>query len=351
MEEKDFKKFMLPALILCLAVLSFLIIKPISTSVFLGLLLAYLFYNPFSKLAKKLKSETAAGLVIVLGTCVVIFVPLILLIPTFIKQLFQAYMSFRSMDLASVAFRLFPQLSSSPEMASQISSTLSHFNTKISDVLNNIFQSTLVNIPEIMIGLVVVMFTFYFGLMGGEIFKDYVSAAFTIPNTHKQRLFEKFSQVTDSVLYSHLIIGIIQGIIGGIGYYMFGIPNALLLTILTAIVGVLPVLGPWLVWIPACAILLVTGNDGAAVQLLIYNLVLVTWSDTLLRPFIVAQKAEMNAALVLIGAIGGTYAFGMIGFILGPLVLAYLILLIEMYKDNNEESIVIVKEEGDKKDS
>jgi len=139
---------------------------------------------------------------------------------------------------------------------------------------------------------------------------------------------------------------IAQGLIAGIGYFVLGIPKALLLTIVTMIVGIIPVIGPWLVWIPVDIYLFVQGNTALAIGLLIYGLFVINWVDILLRPQIVASKAEMNSAIALIGTIGGIYAFGVIGILLGPLILAYLILLIEIYRDKEAESIIIRQEEA-----
>ena len=344
MEDNDFKKFMLPIMILILAVLSFFVIKPLLTAILFGLLLAYLFYPAFLKLKKKLKSETISALILVISTTLILLVPPLLLMPTFIDQLFKAYLAIRGADFSVIIFRIFPDLASSPDMTAQIIASSSHFSAKISDWLLVIFEQTLRNIPALIFGIVVVIFTFYFALKEGDKFKGFLGIIFPIPEEHKKRFFDKFSQVTDSVLYGELVVGLAQGLIAGIGYYLFGIPNALLFTVLTAIAGVIPVVGPWLVWIPVDIYLFINGQDVAGMQLLIYGLFVVNWVDSLLRPIVVARRAQMNPALALIGSIGGLYTFGVMGFVLGPLFLASLILLIEMYKDNKGETIVLKEE-------
>jgi predicted PurR-regulated permease PerM len=344
MDEKDFKRFMVPVLIGVLAILSFLVIRPLGTSIFMGLLLAYLFHNLYVKLNQKWKSENLSASAIVISVLVVLVTPIAILTPIFVKQLYSAYMSLRVADFSAIIFKIVPSLASSKEMTAEVIATASHFNAKISSILLGIFESVFQNIPALLFGVVVVLFTFYFGLREGHKFKEYISIVFPIPKEHKRKLYEKFQQVTDSVLYGELVVGLAQGVIAGIGYYMFGVPNALLLTVLTAIAGVVPVVGPWFVWVPVDFFLFLNGNNVAGMQLLIYGLFVVNWIDTLLRPIIIAQRAEMNAALALIGAIGGVYAFGVIGFVVGPLVLAYLILLIEMYKEDKSESIVIKEE-------
>jgi predicted PurR-regulated permease PerM len=341
MDDKDIKKFMIPVIVILLAFLSFLIIKPLSSSICFGLLLAYIFYPLYLKLKLKVKSENFSAFLIVTATFLIIFIPPLLLIPSFIKELFEAYLSFTTADLSVIVLKAFPSLASSQAISAQISSSLSHFNGTISNWLLALFQNTIMNIPEILFGIIIILFTFFFALRDGHQFKDYFSTFFPFGEEHKNNFFKKFEQVTNSVVYGHLVIGIVQGLVAGVAYYMFGIPNALIWTVITTIVGVLPVIGPWLVWIPLDLYLFMSGNSVAGMQLLIYGVVVINWTDIILRPSVVAARAEMNSAIALIGAVGGSYAFGVIGFILGPLFLAYFILLVELYKNKQKESLII----------
>jgi len=174
--------------------------------------------------------------------------------------------------------------------------------------------------------------------------KDYFSVIFPFQESYRKKFFARFDQVTYALLYGDFVVGIVQGLIAGIGYFMFGIDKALLFTVLTIFVGIIPVIGPWLVWVPLDIMLFINGNTVAGMQLLIYGLFVINWIDTLLRPIVVAKKGQINEAVALIGAIGGIYAFGIIGFIAGPLILAILILLIEIYKGEKTESIIIKEE-------
>ena len=344
MEEKEFKKFIIPLLIIVLGILSFFVVRALSMYILFGLLASYIFYSLYQKLKLKIKSPDISALIIVVSSFVIFIVPPLILLPIFVRQLFEAYLSLRTTDFSIIVFKLFPSLASSQAISGEVIATMSHFNSKLSSILLNLFDSIFQNIPEIALGIVVLLFTFYFGLREAEKLKEYVSVILPVSKEHKKKLYEKFEQVTDSVLFGHFIIGIAQGLVSGIGYYMFGVPNALLLTVATTVVGVIPVIGPWLVWIPVDIFLFINGNNAAGMQLLIYGLFVINWVETFLRPVVIAERAEMNAAIALIGAIGGIYAFGLIGFVLGPLVLAYLILLIELYKENQSESIVIKEE-------
>jgi len=345
MEEKDFKRFMIPVAILVLAVLGFLIVRPIFMPIILGLLFAYVFYSFYKKLEKKIKSSTFAALIVIVIVTLLIVVPLLLLMPLFVKQVFEAYLSVKNLDLGSIIIKILPSSFDSSAIQAEIIASASHFGENISNLMLSLFQKTILNLPEILFGVVILLFTFYFSLKEGHNVKEYFSTLFPFPKDFEERFYRRFDEVTNSIVYGHIVIGLAQGVIAGIGYYMFGVPNALLLTVITAIVGVLPVIGPWLVWMPVDLFLFVSGDTSAGIQLLIYGFLVINMVELVLRPQVVARKADMNPAIALIGAIGGTYAFGVMGFFIGPLLLAYLILLIELYKNKDTGNSIIIREE------
>ena len=89
---------------------------------------------------------------------------------------------------------------------------------------------------------------------------NYIKSLLPFSKYVETRLLEYSKGITSSVLYGQVVIGIIQGIIAGIGFFIFGVPNALVLALLTALVGVIPLIGPWLVWVPIDIYLFATGN-------------------------------------------------------------------------------------------
>jgi predicted PurR-regulated permease PerM len=339
--DETFKKFIVPVSILVLAFLSFLVIKPLLLPIVLGLCFAYLFTPVYKRLNSKIKSKYWSASLIILLNLVILILPLLITMPIFTRQVFETYLSIKDFDVYTIIKGVFPSLLSDPQFSAEIIATSSTLKASISNFLINFFKETLMNIPNIIFGLLIFFFTFFFGLLEADNFRKYFSIIFPFSKDYEERFFDKFEKVTNSVLYGNFIIGLVQGIIAGVGYFMLGVPNALLLTVLTTIVGVIPVIGPWLVWVPVDIYLFATGMKEPAIGLLIFSLFVTNWIDTIMRPFIVSSRAEMNSAIALIGMIGGTIAFGLVGFILGPLILAYLILLIEIYQNKKEESIIL----------
>jgi predicted PurR-regulated permease PerM len=344
MVEQTFKKFMIPVAILVMAFIAFFIIKPIFTPIVLGLCLAYIFVPLYKKINKKIKSPNLSALIIIILTLLIVLVPLVSLMPAVAKETFNVYLEIRNVDFYNIIQKVAPSILDSKELSTEILAASSSFKEAISNFVLSFFQNTIMNLPQIIFGIIILLFTFFFAIRESDNFREYFTILFPFPKEYENRFFEQFDRVTNSVLYGQFMVGVFQGVIAAIGYYALGIPNALLLSILTAIVGVLPFVSPWLVWIPVDIFLFLKGMNDPALALLIYGLFVVNWIDTLLGPRIVSSRTQINPAIILIGLIGGVYAFGIIGILIGPLVLAYLILLIEIYKDKKAESIVFKKE-------
>ena len=144
--------------------------------------------------------------------------------------------------------------------------------------------------------------------------------------------------MTNSILYGHVVAGVIQGILAGIAFLVFGIPNALLLTVLAIILGVIPILGPGLIYVPAAIYLITAGQPGPAIIYFLYNIIVVSSIDNLFRIYLVSRRVKISQVIVLIGMVGGLLLFGTLGLLLGPLVVGYFVTLVEAYKNKTLSS-------------
>jgi len=199
------------------------------------------------------------------------------------------------------------------------------------------------NLPNILIQLAVVFFTFYFVLRDKEQFFSYIQSLIPFSKEIEKKIVHYTKGITVSVIYGQVIIGIIQGIIAGAGFFIFGVPNALLLTLLTCLAGIFPIVGTAIIWIPVALYLLISGNPLAAVGVTIFGIIS-SVIDNFLRPIIVSRRSKIHPAILLIGMIGGLFMFGILGFILGPLILSYLLILLEIYRDKKIKGILIQQE-------
>jgi predicted PurR-regulated permease PerM len=178
---------------------------------------------------------------------------------------------------------------------------------------------------------VIVFFTLFFTLRDKEEIIKYIRNVLPFSFEVEDRLLKTSKDVTSSVIYGMIIVGIFQGLITGIGLFIFGVPNALLLTLFAVLAGVLPIVGPAIIWVPVVIFLLIGGNTFAAVGITIFGL-LSHIPDYLVRPLFLSKRTQLNPAIASIGMIGGILVFGVLGIILGPLILSYLIIVLDLFK-------------------
>lgn len=135
------------------------------------------------------------------------------------------------------------------------------------------------------------------------------------------------------VIYGFLGTALIQALVAGIGFYIAGIPGAILLGVLTFFFAVVP-FGPPIVWIPATLWLFAQGRPGWGVFMLIWGLFGISGVDNVVRPLIISQGSKMPFVLIFCGVIGGALAFGLVGLFLGPTLLAVAYRLIDEWSTN-----------------
>jgi len=333
--EKIFKDILTAVLIGGLFLLALLILKPVAMSIIFGILLAYIFFPIYTRILRKTKRENLSAFLVCILLLLIVLIPVVLILTSIINQAVDVYLSLQNLDLAFSLKQVLPSIFSS-ELSSNFASSLNNLiSTTISYFIGK-FSGFILNIPIIMLQFFIVVFVFFFGLRDGKKVVEYVRSLSPFEKETAERFFRQFKDITNSVLLGQLVVGVIQGLIAGIGYFIFGVPYVLFLTLLTIFVGIIPLIGPWLVWIPVNIYLFLTGRTGAAFGLLIYGLIAISWLDTLIRPLIVSKKTEINSAIVIIGMIGGLFVFGVLGLILGPLILGYVLLVVDIYRKSKQ---------------
>jgi predicted PurR-regulated permease PerM len=156
---------------------------------------------------------------------------------------------------------------------------------------------------------------------------------------HTHALFEEFRTVGRTTLLGTVVTGVSQGVLAALGYFMCGVPEAAFFGALTAVASLLPAVGTMLVWVPAGVFLLGTGHLVSGVLELIYGgVVVVGFSDYVLRPRLVGGQGEMPALLTFVSLFGGVETFGFIGLILGPLLMSIAIALLRIYAKETGEA-------------
>ncbi len=337
--EKDVKRFSAIALILGLIVLAFIILMPIMISIVGGLILAYIFYPIYKKVYKIFGERNTSALAVGVMVILVIFIPLWFLVPIAMQQIFDIFNFAQKLNVGNFVQTLFP--TSSAQLQVTVTTMITSFIGKITTGSLTGLTTFVLDLPTVLLHFTVVIFVFFFAMRDSDKLKAYVSDLSPLKKEKGQLLAKQFKGITNSLIYGHVIIGIIQGLLTGAGLLFFGVPRALLLTLFAVIASILPVVGAWLIWIPVAVYMFTLGNTTNAVIFTLYCLLIVSTIDNILRPYLVSKRTKSSSAIVLIGMIGGLLVFGFLGLIIGPLILEYVVLFLEAYKDRTLKDMFV----------
>ena len=326
--DKKSKKVVVVISVALLLIFSAVIIWPIALSIITGLILAYMFYPIYKFILKIVREKNISALIIVLLIIFILFIPAWFLFPILSKQIFDTYIYTQNIDFSNILKTILPEA-----ISKDTTTIITNF---ISNVVNSIFSKfsqTILDIPNLLLQATVILFIFFFAMRDADKLEEYARSISPFSHEIERDISKQFKDITSSVVYGFVVIGVVQGLTTGIGLFIFGAPQPLILTILAVLTAIIPVLGAWIIWIPAAIYLLTQGHTGAGIGLILYGAIFVSWIDNVIRPYMVSRKSNISSAIVLIGMIGGLFVFGIMGLILGPLILSYLIILLDAYKD------------------
>jgi len=152
-----------------------------------------------------------------------------------------------------------------------------------------------------------------------------------------EQLFHRLGDTLYATLYGTFVVSIVQGTLGGLMFWWLGLPSPLLWGVIMGLLAIIPVLGAFVIWIPAAVFLLVTGAPGKALLLAVWGTVVVGGIDNLLYPMLVGNRMRMHTVLVFISIVGGLIVFGAAGLILGPVILTITSVLMEIWRHQNDD--------------
>ncbi len=338
MDEDSYKKIGALSILLLLLVLSFFMLKPFLISILLGVFLAFLFMPLYLWLVKKTNSKNIPAYILCILLIGAIILSFWILTPLFINQSIRVYLAVQQVDFITPLQKIFPGVFESGEFSTEFASILKSFVTKTANYAVNSFSGIILNSPTLLLQSLVVFFTFFFVLRDRDELFIYLKSLLPFSPEIEKKLFQQTREITFSILYGQIIVGVIQGAIAGLGFFLFGVPNAMLMTLLATIAGVLPVIGTTVIWIPVGVYLFASGNIFSAIGVTVFGL-LSSGIDNIIKPIIVSKRTQMHSALILFGMVGGIFLFGVSGFILGPLILAYLLIITEIYRNKRSPGI------------
>ena len=182
--------------------------------------------------------------------------------------------------------------------------------------------SVVKNIAIFFFDLFVVVFAMFFLFRDAGVILTGLRSLLPFEETHRERLLGQARDLIYASVTASLIVAAVQGTVGGLAFAILGIGSSVFWGVMMAFFSFVPLLGTWIIWVPAAVWFMVDGHLWKGIALLIVGAAVVSSVDNLLRPWLLTGRSQLNALLVFIGVLGGISIFGMLGLVLGPIVIA-----------------------------
>ncbi|MBW1801734.1 MAG: AI-2E family transporter [Deltaproteobacteria bacterium] len=353
MGTKTFQKVFIVILI-CTIILFLRLFWAYVSSIVLALLIASAFYPLYSRLKRLFKGRVqSSSLLMSIVILLILVIPLGGFIGTLSNEAFEFYL--RTRDAVSLkkiqdsiqgdsiwAQRIrkvgaYMNIDLDPEAIEELAGAIGR---NVGLFLSRQLRSFATNIFNFLIHFFLMMLIIYYIFRDGVRLKDYLSQLLPFPPDQQELLVNKFREMSRAVIWGNGLSGIIQGIIGGFGFFIFGLGSPFLWGTVIGFMAFLPIIGASIVFIPATIILLLQGKTGIAVGYFIYNALYSSIMEYLIKPRLIGKGMRMSPVLVFIGILGGMKLFGILGLIYGPLIMTIFLTLAEIYRLEYKESMV-----------
>jgi predicted PurR-regulated permease PerM len=329
--------------------LTYQIYAPFQVTIFVAAVLAVVFQKPYKKLLKITKNREALSSAL---SCIAIFFIIILPV-SFVLSLISSEIIDLSQQIRNPESELYQtiepalaQLEEIPVIQNYIQDPktilederVTSAASQVSQIAIKYFTSLSQSIASIA-GLIVIMFfsLFYFFIDGKKAVKKLMHIS-PLADKHEEQLIQKFTSMTRATLKGTVALGLIQGLMGGFAFLITGVNSLALWTVIMVFLSIIPLVGAPVVLFPASLIMFATGNIWQGVVLLIATGI-VSGADNILRPQLVGKDIEMHSLLIFFSTVGGIAAFGVLGFIIGPIIMALFLTFIDIYQLEFKEDL------------
>jgi predicted PurR-regulated permease PerM len=324
------------------------ILLPFFGAVFWGTILAILFQPMQRYLAARFgRRRNLAALTTLIGTIVIVILPLSFLVATMVQEIGLAYAEVKSAQPNMTGYFQHAVHALPPSVQTLLGryglTDIDGIQKRLTDGAAAISQfvgaqalSIGQNTFDFVISFGIMLYLVFFLLRDGPEIGGRIRRALPLDTLHKQHLIAKFTTVVRATVKGNIAVAAVQGFLGGVIFMLLGIQGALLWGTLMAFLSLVPAVGAALVWAPAAAYFLLTGDIWRGVILIVFCVVVIGLVDNILRPILVGKDVKMPDWCVLISTLGGMAVFGINGFVIGPLIAALFMAAWDLYAQDEE---------------
>ena len=338
---------MLLVILTLLGYLSYEIISPFLVPIAWAIVFSVVFYPIYAFISRYVKVKSIASSITVLVILVAIIAPITYVSFLLIGEL-EKLGDYSNSGGTEFVRDLFEKMKASSHFA-KLSSLIGENNMPTADqVMDNIkkiglllAQNLSVRITNIIfaaLNFLFMIFTIFFLFRDGPGFLTKAKDYMPFNEDQKTRLATQVKDMIASTVYGGVIVAIIQGCLGGVAFYFIGINSPVLWGIAMSVMSFLPLLGTLSIWGPAAIYLLGQGDYMHGVGLILFGIFVISMVDNILKPLIIGSRTKMPTIVIFFSVLGGIKAFGIIGLIMGPLIMAVFVSVFEIFRHIEDET-------------
>lgn len=290
-----------------------------------AVIFSFLFFPLYKWILKKSKSEIFSASSVIIIFLLLIFIPISALIGMFISELNSFGLSEET--ILEYEYKVEEVIGIDLPILETVHTIRDTIRQDIRGYAQTIFSIT----STVALALLIMFFTMFYLLVEHKKFLEGLKYALPFSKKNSEHLITQSGSMIKAVLIGQVLTAVIQGTLGMISFFIAGIEGAFFWGIIMIILSLIPVVGSFLVWVPAGLLLFIEGDVGMAIFVLVWGALVVSQVDNLVRPKLVNKFADIHPLETFLGIFIGLSAFGMIGIIIGPLLLALFKVLVTVY--------------------
>lgn len=340
-----YKTFSL-AIIFILFYLFYQVISPFLITIAWSMVLSIIFYPLYKLSLKFVKRPWAASLITLLIILTIMLGPFSYIVSSLVGEITDVYSTLEKKGFESLTnidnypavsaffeklsrYKIFQQI----DLQESAVQTLKSLGKTIAGQTKNVFKNAVL----LIIGFILMCITTFYFLKDGNTLAIFIKRLLPFSEAQKDRLEQRVRQMVIAAIYGGLAVAVAQGMLGGVAFLIFGLPSPVFWGTAMAVLSLVPLFGCTIIWLPTGIYLLLSGSIMKGIGFLVYCLLLITSIDNIIKPLVIGGRTKLHTLLVFFSVLGGIKFMGFLGFIMGPLVTALCLSLLEIYTFEEEK--------------
>lgn len=335
MKDKILSKYFLIVLIIFAALICLWLFRPFLVEIIIAGVLASVFYKPFLKLSKFFRGrKKVAAFLMCLMLLVIVIIPISGLMAFLGKKAPIAYtetVNFINNSDLNIPQNISDKFSFINFQDEKVKEIIFGFTKNVSDWISKGATIAFKKTSSFIISLFLILLATFFFFLDGERVLGKLKLWSPLPNKYDIEIYKKFREMSYTALVSTFVTAACQGVIGGLGFLIVGLP-AFYPGLLIGFFSLIPYVGSMIVYVPISIYLILTGDVYRGIYILLWGSIIVGNTDNLIRAWILKGKSNLNSIFIIFSLMGGIALFGFWGLILGPLILSLTMTIFHIYE-------------------